>query len=465
MYPSEWNEENVHYYFFFSSRRRHTRLQGDWSSDVCSSDLQLRQAHEPLPALPGLRDSLPVGRQIRLPDGERQGPDRAALSVFRGRSPFQASHPPYVHGPQAFTRRDRTSELLSALGPPEAGPCLRDPSLVRSAGKDGGSAPRHPRQAPAHRAARGRAGQGRKARAGGAARGLCPALLLRRRGQRDGPGLERERVCRGGAPRSRLLRIAPRPRRRARTGQGAGEEDHRRLRAGSRGSRRRQRGGVRLGHEGVLGVASYRAGLRAAGGDLQQEGARRLPAPRPGSTERTAPSAEARRHVPRRLPPRAWSEGSAGTQDDPEGDPWTPVRRAERIRLLLRKRRNLQSPLSGAGPAVSRSEDRADQRDGGRGGSERESRLLPSDREGPEGARAEHPRGAPCRASGLVVSGYGGLGCLRRSTSRRRCPRTRSLSPFGIRSRVGPTKARRSPSWRTTPRAKTPSFWPVIRGT
>src|SRR5688500_19770187 len=27
--------------FFFSSRRRHTRLQGDWSSDVCSSDLDL----------------------------------------------------------------------------------------------------------------------------------------------------------------------------------------------------------------------------------------------------------------------------------------------------------------------------------------------------------------------------------------------------------------------------------------
>src|SRR3989454_9968639 len=29
------------YYFFFSSRRRHTRLQGDWSSDVCSSDLDV----------------------------------------------------------------------------------------------------------------------------------------------------------------------------------------------------------------------------------------------------------------------------------------------------------------------------------------------------------------------------------------------------------------------------------------
>src|SRR3989454_12317587 len=34
----------VVYFFFFSSRRRHTRLQGDWSSDVCSSDLQGRGA-------------------------------------------------------------------------------------------------------------------------------------------------------------------------------------------------------------------------------------------------------------------------------------------------------------------------------------------------------------------------------------------------------------------------------------
>src|SRR5699024_12033068 len=28
--------------FFFSSRRRHTRSKRDWSSDVCSSDLDLR---------------------------------------------------------------------------------------------------------------------------------------------------------------------------------------------------------------------------------------------------------------------------------------------------------------------------------------------------------------------------------------------------------------------------------------
>src|SRR2546426_7608446 len=35
----------IFFFFFFSSRRRHTRLQGDWSSDVCSSE-----AHELAPA-------------------------------------------------------------------------------------------------------------------------------------------------------------------------------------------------------------------------------------------------------------------------------------------------------------------------------------------------------------------------------------------------------------------------------
>src|SRR5256885_5570705 len=41
--PAEGSEDDVcgssSLFFFFSSRRRHTRLQGDWSSDVCSSDL------------------------------------------------------------------------------------------------------------------------------------------------------------------------------------------------------------------------------------------------------------------------------------------------------------------------------------------------------------------------------------------------------------------------------------------
>src|SRR2546426_8527379 len=49
-------------FFFFSSRRRHTRLQGDWSSDVCSSDLRR------LDALGGLtvEDRLTVNRVKQL---------------------------------------------------------------------------------------------------------------------------------------------------------------------------------------------------------------------------------------------------------------------------------------------------------------------------------------------------------------------------------------------------------------
>src|SRR5687768_18265630 len=35
-----WYSVVLSLFFFFSSRRRHTRCSRDWSSDVCSSDLQ-----------------------------------------------------------------------------------------------------------------------------------------------------------------------------------------------------------------------------------------------------------------------------------------------------------------------------------------------------------------------------------------------------------------------------------------
>src|SRR2546430_11522916 len=44
------------YVFFFSSRRRHTRFDCDWSSDVCSSDLEmLPGAYKRVASLPGTR--------------------------------------------------------------------------------------------------------------------------------------------------------------------------------------------------------------------------------------------------------------------------------------------------------------------------------------------------------------------------------------------------------------------------
>src|SRR5256885_4759680 len=66
-------------YFFFSSRRRHTRLQGDWSSDVCSSDLRLRPcgtAPCPQARAPG-RPPARVGRRARSRERTAAGRSRA----------------------------------------------------------------------------------------------------------------------------------------------------------------------------------------------------------------------------------------------------------------------------------------------------------------------------------------------------------------------------------------------------
>src|SRR5438876_4933663 len=41
-----WEGSSSFVRFFFSSRRRHTRWTGDWSSDVCSSDLVWGAARE-----------------------------------------------------------------------------------------------------------------------------------------------------------------------------------------------------------------------------------------------------------------------------------------------------------------------------------------------------------------------------------------------------------------------------------
>src|SRR5256885_12773529 len=82
-------EDTVYILFFFSSRRRHTRLQGDWSSDVCSSDLaqplggqqlhpgscQLECERESIEAGADLGDGrFVLGRQPKVGgSGERRG--------------------------------------------------------------------------------------------------------------------------------------------------------------------------------------------------------------------------------------------------------------------------------------------------------------------------------------------------------------------------------------------------------
>src|SRR3989454_12075751 len=78
------------FFFFFSSRRRHTRLQGDWSSDVCSSDLE-DLGYRPwssshfwrTPALEERPDGRDAGRQrpVGLRPEEVPPPDHPSRTV------------------------------------------------------------------------------------------------------------------------------------------------------------------------------------------------------------------------------------------------------------------------------------------------------------------------------------------------------------------------------------------------
>src|SRR5262249_57904408 len=85
------------FFFFFSSRRRHTRLVSDWSSDVCSSDLERRaadaraKARHPLAGLALLR-----------------GVEVAARGLLQLRDP--------VHGPGAEIGRASCRERVEISG-------------------------------------------------------------------------------------------------------------------------------------------------------------------------------------------------------------------------------------------------------------------------------------------------------------------------------------------------------------
>src|SRR5437867_6028524 len=55
------------FFFFFSSRRRHTRSYGDWSSDVCSSDLTIPVCPYMLEAtLPGFKTYVQTGIVLQV---------------------------------------------------------------------------------------------------------------------------------------------------------------------------------------------------------------------------------------------------------------------------------------------------------------------------------------------------------------------------------------------------------------
>src|SRR5256885_11985643 len=73
-------------FIFFSSRRRHTRLQGDWSSDVCSSDLVFFMADRSLMVL-----SDHLGPGLLWVDWKER---RVVSETKLGQQPFHTTYDP-----------------------------------------------------------------------------------------------------------------------------------------------------------------------------------------------------------------------------------------------------------------------------------------------------------------------------------------------------------------------------------
>src|SRR5215217_8559049 len=90
-------------FFFFSSRRRHTRYWRDWSSDVCSSDLEVERA---LPQVV-VRDPQEVPDALGWPEFD-PGPVTAAaasrLASYRQRESRRAARAQFAGTEEDFLR-------------------------------------------------------------------------------------------------------------------------------------------------------------------------------------------------------------------------------------------------------------------------------------------------------------------------------------------------------------------------
>src|SRR2546426_10395368 len=95
--------------FFFSSRRRHTRLQGDWSSDVYSSDLEVLGADPRSRRGPGRAGGDVRGRAAR-DRVQRDLPARDPQVHADGRGPLHLQGP-RAGGDGGAGRVERSGEL------------------------------------------------------------------------------------------------------------------------------------------------------------------------------------------------------------------------------------------------------------------------------------------------------------------------------------------------------------------
>src|SRR5256885_3494033 len=104
-------------FIFFSSRRRHTRLQGDWSSDVCSSDLTIPGLHARGP--PRSRRTRPAAAHWRRSRGacaRRPRPARGCAPSLPGRSAGAPRGPAWLHASQKRKKRVGVRSSVPLVG-------------------------------------------------------------------------------------------------------------------------------------------------------------------------------------------------------------------------------------------------------------------------------------------------------------------------------------------------------------
>src|SRR6266487_5787740 len=126
-------------FFFFSSRRRHTRWTGDWSSDVCSSDLQahvvaaavIREEERTWDDRDATLDGTPRKIGCVPAVGQRQPREEAALRSCPARAPRHVTLKGCEHQlALAPVERSRLHELL--VDPAAADVLLEEPLPERS---------------------------------------------------------------------------------------------------------------------------------------------------------------------------------------------------------------------------------------------------------------------------------------------------------------------------------------------
>src|SRR5688500_11842270 len=102
--------------FLFSSRRRHTRLQGDWSSDVCSSDLEVEHPQDPAHGDYATNIAMQLTRKLRRPPLEIAEAVKERIAVGDPIASVEVAKPGFVNLRLAEAWLARQVDVIVAAG-------------------------------------------------------------------------------------------------------------------------------------------------------------------------------------------------------------------------------------------------------------------------------------------------------------------------------------------------------------